>query len=120
MSSILPDKVIRFQVVLMFFCTKVFLRNKVFTVSATGADHTKDIPVRCTSVFLMFCVSTDITRRCRFILKPLILVRFNEVQSTDNICRKRKPQTKEGAEYRITYMKKRRPPKKGAEHRKYL
>jgi hypothetical protein len=60
----------------------------------------KDIPVRCTSVFLMFCVSTNIARRCRFILSPLVLVRFNEVHRTENICRKSYPQVKEGAEHR--------------------
>jgi len=57
----------------------------------------KDIPVRCTSVFLMFCVSTNIARRCRFILEPLVPVRFHEVQSTANLCKNRGNPNKEGA-----------------------
>ena len=97
------DKGIRFQVVLMFFVLRLFLRNKVFTASATGVDHTKDIPVRCTFVFLLFCVSTDIMRRCRSIPECLFSGRFNEVRSTDNICRKRYPQVKKGAEHRNIY-----------------
>jgi hypothetical protein len=63
----------------------------------------KDIAVRCTFALLLFWFSTNITRRSRFILKPLILVRFNEVQSTENICRKRYSQVNKGAEHRNIY-----------------
>ena len=100
MSRRLSDKVIRFQAVLMFFVLRFFLRNKVFTVSATGAVHTKDIPVRCTFVFLIFCVSANIKRRCRFIPTSVFPARFHKVRSTDNICRKRYPQVTKGAEHR--------------------
>jgi hypothetical protein len=75
----------------------LFLRNKVFTASATGVDYMKDIPVRCTSVFLIFCVSTDITRRCRFILRPLFPIRFHEVKAPQTFVKTREIQTKEGA-----------------------